>query len=118
MNKKLRYMMLCLSLFAFGCNDWLDVQPKSQVKEEDLFSSESGFRDALTGIYALMGRVETYGGNSTMGFMDMLAQTYSKVDYDYAEKPLKPRLHLPRHYVNARSSRYPFFLYFVTSSYN
>ena len=56
MNKKLRYMMLCLSLFAFGCNDWLDVQPKSQVKEEDLFSSESGFRDALTGIYALMGR--------------------------------------------------------------
>ena len=48
MNKKLRYMMLCLSLFAFGCNDWLDVQPKSQVKEEDLFSSESGFRDALT----------------------------------------------------------------------
>ena len=56
MNKKLRYMMLCLSLFAFGCNDWLDVQPKSQVKEEDLFSSESGFRDALTGIYALKGR--------------------------------------------------------------
>ena len=85
MNKKLRYMMLCLSLFAFGCNDWLDVQPKSQVKEEDLFSSESGFRDALTGIYALMGRVETYGGNSTMGFMDMLAQTYSKVDYDYED---------------------------------
>ena len=85
MNKKLRYMMLCLSLFAFGCNDWLDVQPKSQVKEEDLFSSESGFRDALTCIYALMGRVETYGGNSTMGFMDMLAQTYSKVDYDYED---------------------------------
>ena len=85
MNKKLRYMMLCLSLFAFGCNDWLDVQPKSQVKEEDLFSSESGFRDALTGIYALMGRVENYGGNSTMGFMDMLAQTYSKVDYDYED---------------------------------
>ena len=23
MNKKLRYMMLCLSLFAFGCNDWM-----------------------------------------------------------------------------------------------
>ena len=30
-------------------------------------------------------RVETYGGNSTMGFMDMLAQTYSKVDYDYED---------------------------------
>ena len=85
MNKKLKYMILCLSLFAMGCNDWLDVQPKSQVKEEDLFSSESGFRDALIGIYALMGREEIYGGNSTMGFMDMLAQTYSKVGYNYGD---------------------------------
>lgn len=85
MNNKLKYMILCLSLFAVGCNDWLDVQPKSQVKEEDLFSSESGFRDALTGIYVLMGRVETYGGNSTMGFMDMLAQIYSKVATEYED---------------------------------
>ncbi len=85
MNKIFKYSMICLSLFAVGCNDWLDVQPKSQVKEEDLFSSESGFRDALTGIYAVMGRTTTYGGNSTMGFMDMLAQTYSSVDQSYSK---------------------------------
>ena len=66
-----------------GCNDWLDVRPKSQVKESDLFESESGFRDALTGIYVLMGRTSTYGGNSTMGFLDMLAQTYSSVSAEY-----------------------------------
>lgn len=88
MKNRLKYMILCLSLFAVGCNDWLDVQPKSQVKEEDLFGSESGFRDALTGIYALMGRVETYGGNSTMGFMDVLAQIYTKVAYEYENAPL------------------------------
>lgn len=56
MNKKLRYMMLCLSLFAFGCNDWLDVQPKSQVKEEDLFSSESGIPRCIDGYLCLDGK--------------------------------------------------------------
>lgn len=96
-NKILKYSILCLSLVATGCNAWLDVQPKSQVKEEELFKSESGFREALTGIYTLMGRVTTYGGNNTMGFMDMVAQTYSSVNskytkalsYDYQEEAVK-----------------------------
>lgn len=68
MKKKiLKYSILFLSSIAVGCNDWLDVQPKSQVKEEELFKSEAGFREALTGIYTLMGRTTTYGGNNTMG---------------------------------------------------
>ena len=77
------YMLAGLLLLCMGCNDWLDVRPKSQVKEGDLFQSASGFQDALTGIYVLMGRTSTYGGNSTMGFMDMLAQTYSSVPAEY-----------------------------------
>lgn len=85
MKKILKYSILYLLLFTWGCNDWLDVQPKSQVKEEDLFKSESGFRDALTGIYTLMGRATIYGGNSTMGFMDMLAQTYSSINNEYSK---------------------------------
>lgn len=97
MKKIFKYSMICLSLLAAGCNNWLDVQPKSQVKEDDLFSSESGFRDALTGIYAIMGRTTTYGGNSTMGFMDMVAQTYSSIaqsyskalTYDYKDETVK-----------------------------
>ena len=77
------YILTGLLFLCLGCNDWLDVRPKSQVKESDLFESESGFRDALTGIYVLMGRTSTYGGNSTMGFLDMLAQTYSSVSAEY-----------------------------------
>lgn len=83
MKKIFRYAALLVLLFCMGCSDWLDVRPKSQVKEDDLFTSESGFRDALIGIYALMGRTDTYGGNSTMGFLDILSQTYSSVVYDY-----------------------------------
>lgn len=77
------YILAGLLFLCGGCNNWLDVRPKSQVKEGDFFQSESGFRDALTGIYVLMGRTSTYGGNSTMGFMDILAQTYSSVPSDY-----------------------------------
>ena len=58
-------ILAVLLLLCWGCNDWLDVRPKSQVKESDLFESESGFRDALTGIYVLMGRSESYGGQRT-----------------------------------------------------
>ena len=68
-------MALCCS----SCSDWLDVNPKSQVKEEALFSKETGFQDALLGIYSTMGEHETYGGHSTMGLMEILAQTYSDV---------------------------------------
>ena len=97
MKNAIKYMVGCLWLFCLACSDWLDVQPKSQVKEEDLFASESGFRDALIGIYALMGLPETYGGNSTMGFVDVLAQTYSSVAtaynkamvYDYQDETVK-----------------------------
>lgn len=75
-------ILAVLLLLCWGCNDWLDVRPKSQVKESDLFESESGFRDALTGIYVLMGRSESYGGQRTMGLMDMVAQTYTSVHYE------------------------------------
>ena len=51
MKKIFRYAALLVLLFCMGCSDWLDVRPKSQVKEDDLFTSESGFRDALIGIY-------------------------------------------------------------------
>ena len=50
MKKIFRYAALLVLLFCMGCSDWLDVRPKSQVKEDDLFTSESGFRDALIGI--------------------------------------------------------------------
>ena len=40
-----------IALVAGGCNDWLDVKPKSQAESEELFSREQGFKDALTACY-------------------------------------------------------------------
>ena len=41
------------ALFLFvtgGCSDYFDVRPKSQVLADELFSTEEGFSDQLTGV--------------------------------------------------------------------
>ncbi|GAE85152.1 RagB/SusD family nutrient uptake outer membrane protein [Bacteroides reticulotermitis] len=81
------YIVLLGLLVLTSCSDWLDVDPKSQVKKEVLFESESGYRDALMGVYTIMGRTGLYGGNETMGFLDILAQSYSEIGAVLEEIP-------------------------------
>ena len=46
---------ICFSLFLFSaCSDWLNVEPKTTVKEEEVFGRELGFKEALTGAYIKM----------------------------------------------------------------
>lgn len=69
-------LLLAVILLVAGCNKWLDVRPKSQVKEEQLLSTGQGFKDALYGGYSLMGRPALYGGEMTMGFAAARSQDY------------------------------------------
>ena len=60
--------VLIIALIVGGltaCSDWLDVQPKTSIKGKDLFSSESGFKDVLTGFYLSMGSTEIYAKEMT-----------------------------------------------------
>ena len=68
--------LLVLGFFTAGCQDWLNVQPKTSVQEEDIFSTEFGFKDVLTGFYIDMGSQDLYGKNLTYGFADFLAKRY------------------------------------------
>lgn len=77
LNNYIMMGLIALSLVSSGCNDWLDVNPKSEIKAEDLFEKESGFREALFGVYTKMSANALYGGNLTMSFLDVLAQNYS-----------------------------------------
>lgn len=65
------------SLFFTGCENWFDVQPKSQVKNDDLFENESGYKTALFGIYTTMATTSLYGQQLSMSFLDVLAQYYT-----------------------------------------
>jgi starch-binding outer membrane protein, SusD/RagB family len=59
-----------------SCKKWLDIAPKSEIASTKLFESEQGFKDALMGSYLLMTSRNTYGFESTIGFVDFLAQQY------------------------------------------
>ena len=78
MKKVIIYTLLmfgCLSILT-SCEDWFDVSPKVEIKEDDLFKDEDGYFDALVGVYSIMASENLYGKNMTMGFMDALVQNY------------------------------------------
>ena len=54
--KKIRNLLVlsCVLLGLSGCSDWLTIQPETQITEEDMFKTQGGFYDALTGYYVLM----------------------------------------------------------------
>jgi hypothetical protein len=80
--KKNFYIVLfvaCLCLVVYSCADWLDVKPKQHTEEEDLFSREVGFKEALTGAYQLSAKSNLYGRKLTYDYIDKLAQRYRYV---------------------------------------
>ena len=80
MKKLINKSIIFSLIFALtSCNDWLNVSPKTDMKAEDLFSTESGFRDALIGVYALMSTSNLYGRNLSYAYLDVLAQYYTSL---------------------------------------
>jgi len=69
-------ILLGVITFFTSCESWLDVNPKTEVKADELFKSERGFRQALYGVYTEMTGSDLYGGNLSMSFLDVLAQNY------------------------------------------
>ncbi|MDR2130170.1 MAG: RagB/SusD family nutrient uptake outer membrane protein [Odoribacteraceae bacterium] len=79
MKKILRHA-LCLALASIlftACEEWLDVAPSSQVREEEQFQSEAGFQQALLGCYIGMTSDTLYGQALSWYLPDLLSQTYN-----------------------------------------
>ena len=72
--KKTTYILLfsAILLIHISCNDYLDVQPRSQVEDSELFETESGFKEALAGVYSSMVATSTYSKEMTYGLMGVL----------------------------------------------
>jgi general stress protein 26 len=79
-------VILMLLLCSSACTKWLEVSPRSQVREDEFFTSQRGFEDALTGVYAKMVSKPLYGDYLTMSFLDVLAQRYRPADYYHVFK--------------------------------
>ena len=58
--KKLAFLLIALAVLQ-SCNKWLEATSSTQVSDATLFSSRSGFQDALCGVYISMGEETEYG---------------------------------------------------------
>lgn len=101
--KKYIYIILTgLALAVQGCSDWLDVKPSDRVSEENAFSTLSGFKKALNGVYVELNRDELYGRSLTCEFVEILAQRYAideeatgnhlLMQYEYGGSDAKARI--------------------------
>lgn len=85
MNKITYLLIALLTIFTTSCNSWLEVEQEDNIMENDLFSDQEGFLQALNGVYLNMNSTSAYGGALTMGVADILAQYYdcSLSDHTY-----------------------------------
>ena len=70
------YVLVGLLTLFTSCESWFDVDPRTEIKEKDLFKDENGFFDALVGVYSIMGRQALYGDELTMGTPEAMVQNY------------------------------------------
>lgn len=78
--KKLVSITILLGALAFSsCNKYLDVTPQAQTTKDQIFSTEKGFRDALTGAYIQMKSNNTYGGSLMWGNIEFMARNWDVV---------------------------------------
>ncbi|MBV7533449.1 RagB/SusD family nutrient uptake outer membrane protein [Chitinophaga sp. sic0106] len=83
MKKKILIASLLLSCGLMSCSKWLDVKPDSQVKDTELFSTETGFKEALSGVYSALTYEPLYGRELTFGLMGVLGYEWDYQNSSY-----------------------------------
>lgn len=68
--------LLGIAICSSSCKKWLTVQPKTQMPDDVLFSTESGFQDALTGVYIQLKSASAYGKHMTFGNIERLTSSW------------------------------------------
>ncbi|WP_065219898.1 MULTISPECIES: RagB/SusD family nutrient uptake outer membrane protein [Butyricimonas] len=72
------WLLVAMLALACSCSDWLDVNPRTEMKEEDMYQSEKGFKNVMNGIYIQLAAKELYGKNTSYYFPDLLAGYWYK----------------------------------------
>lgn len=69
-------LLSCVSLFFLGCGNFLDINPESEVVNDDMFSTAEGVEDALYGVYMSMVKEDMYGGDMSVLIPELLGQNF------------------------------------------
>lgn len=88
--KKIKNLLIisCVLFSLSGCQDWLTIQPETQITREDMFKTQGGFYDALTGCYTLMRNNYSPDGPMIVGAVEYMANMWysaaeSGTEYEY-----------------------------------
>lgn len=96
-NMKFQNILLLFVILSFtSCNNWLDVNPRQEIKESEIYKTEEGAKSVLIGSLLQMGEQSLYGKNTSMYFPEMLVHhwtlkssagstDYAITNYDYTE---------------------------------
>lgn len=82
MKKQYLYLLFILvgAVCMTSCESWLDETSNSEIREEDHFSTEEGFRQSLIGCYINMTDESLYGKELSWGMVEMLARQFKPYD--------------------------------------
>jgi len=70
-------IFLAITISTASCSDWLDVQPRSQIRDTVLFSDQLGFKSALAGVYSILTDRDLYAVELRFGMLGTLAQEWN-----------------------------------------
>lgn len=76
-------IIISAALACMSCSKWLDVQPQSQIKDTEMFTTESGFKEALAGVYTLLVKEDLYTNELRFGMLGVLAQEWESHNSTY-----------------------------------
>lgn len=78
MKRQFIYIMAILAsaVMMTSCEKWLDETAKSEMREEDHFSTEEGFRQSLIGCYINMTNEALYGMDLSWGMLEVLGHQF------------------------------------------
>ena len=116
---KLHTFLLCAAsaaLFTTSCNDWLDVEPSTEVDRNALFQNEAGFADAMAGVYVTMSTDELYGKNTSWYLIDLIGGSAYTMFGNAATLMNFP--FIPSHYDDATTYRNNYIDPIWTKAYN
>lgn len=74
-------LLLCVLILFSGCENFLNINPDSEVVNDDMFNTAEGVEDALYGVYMSMVKEDMYGGKMSVLIPEILAQNFTTVEY-------------------------------------
>jgi hypothetical protein len=77
MKKRYFIAMLPLCCCLLACSDWLDVRPELEMRKNEMFEKEEGFKSVLTGAYIQIAAPTLYGKNMTMMLPEFMAHHWT-----------------------------------------